>query len=125
MSPTPLCNDAATLAWLGNQAALEFHPGKGLHIVVPIVRHVSAEQLRHAATRLAEIVVDRRPTLVTAEFRMAKREGRVMLDPSRNGPGATTSDRSSPRSAPAAMTPWSMANLGPWTVWEGRLPDIS
>ena len=97
-----VCNDADTLRWLGNQAALEFHPapvrrdrlerpdlfvvdidppddafdaaveaallvlevlddlglttlvkttgGKGLHVVVPIVRHVSPEQLRHAAT---------------------------------------------------------------------------
>ena len=26
---------------------------------------------------------------MTAEFRKAKRQGRVMLDPSRNGPGAT------------------------------------
>lgn len=136
-----VCNDADTLAWLGNQAALELHPapvrrdkldrpdlfvvdidppddafdaaveaaylmleilddlglesllkttgGKGLHVVVPIVRHVSAERLRHAATRLAEIATERRPDLVTAEFRKAKRQGRVMLDPSRNGPGAT------------------------------------
>jgi bifunctional non-homologous end joining protein LigD len=136
-----VCNDADTLAWLGNQAALELHPapvrrdkldrpdlfvvdidppddafdaaveaaylmleilddlgletlvkttgGKGLHVVVPIVRHVSAERLRHAATRLTEIATERRPDLVTAEFRKAKRQGRVMLDPSRNGPGAT------------------------------------
>ncbi|MGH2528125.1 MAG: non-homologous end-joining DNA ligase [Actinomycetota bacterium] len=144
-----VCNDAATLAWLGNQAALEFHPapvrrdrlerpdllvvdidppdgafdaavdvaflvldvldtlgltslvkttgGKGLHIVVPIVRHVSPEQLRHAATRLTAIVADRRPDLVTAEFRKAGRRGRVMLDPSRNGPGATIVAPYSPR----------------------------
>ncbi len=144
-----VCNNAATLAWLGNQAALEFHPapvrrdrlerpdwlvvdidppdgafdaavevallvlevlddlgleplvkttgGKGLHIVVPIVRHVSAEQLRHAATRLATIVTERRPDLVTAEFRKADRKGRVMLDPSRNGPGATIVAPYSPR----------------------------
>ena len=144
-----VCNDAHTLRWLGNQAALEFHPapvrrdrlerpdlfvvdidppddafdaaveaallvlevlddlglttlvkttgGKGLHVVVPIVRHVSPEQLRHAATRLAEIVTERRPELVTAEFRKAKRKGRVMLDPSRNGPGATLVAPYSPR----------------------------
>ena len=147
-----VCNDADTLAWLGNQAALEFHPrrcagtsstaptcssptstrpttrstprsrsrswcsrswttsgsrpcikttgGKGLHIVVPIVRHVSAERLRHAATRLAEIATERRPDLVTAEFRKAKRGGRVMLDPSRNGPGATLVAAYSPRIRP-------------------------
>ena len=144
-----VCNDAATLAWLGNQAALEFHPapvrrdrlerpdllvvdidppdgafdaavdvaflvlevlddlrvtplvkttgGKGLHIVVPIVRHVSPGQLRHAATRLTEIVADRRPDLVTGEFRKAGRKGRVMLDPSRNGAGATIVAPYSPR----------------------------
>lgn len=144
-----VCNDAATLAWLGNQAALEFHSapvrrdrlerpdllvvdidppdgafdaavdvaflvlevlddlglnplvkttgGKGLHIVVPIVRHVSPEQLRHAATRLTAIVADRRPELVTAEFRKAGRKGRVMLDPSRNGTGATIVAPYSPR----------------------------
>jgi bifunctional non-homologous end joining protein LigD len=144
-----VCNDAATLAWLGNQAALEFHPapvrrdrlerpdllvvdidppddafdaavdvaflvldvlddlgmttlvkttgGKGLHIVVPIVRHVSPEQLRHAATRLTAIVAERRPDLVTAEFRKANRKGRVMLDPSRNGTGATIVAPYSPR----------------------------
>jgi bifunctional non-homologous end joining protein LigD len=144
-----VCNDAATLAWLGNQAALEFHPapvrrdrlerpdllvvdidppegafgaavdvaflvlevlddlglsalvkttgGKGLHIVVPIVRHVSPEQLRHAATRLTAIVADRRPDQVTAEFRKAARKGRVMLDPSRNGTGATIVAPYSPR----------------------------
>ena len=144
-----VCNDADTLAWLGNQAALEFHPapvrrdrlerpdlfvvdidppdnafeaavdvaflvldilddlglttrikttgGKGLHVVVPIVRHVSPEQLRRAATRLTQIVTDRRPDLVTAEFRKAGRKGRVMLDPSRNGTGATLVAPYSPR----------------------------
>jgi DNA ligase D len=144
-----VCNDAATLRWLGNQAALEFHPapvrrdrlerpdllvvdidppdgafdaavevaflvldvlddlglttlvkttgGKGLHIVIPIVRHVSPEQLRHAATQLTAIVADRRPDLVTAEFRKADRKGRVMLDPSRNGTGATIVAPYSPR----------------------------
>ena len=149
-----VCNDAATLAWLGNQAALEFHPapvrrdrldrpdllvvdidppdgafdaavevaflvlevlddlglttlvkttgGKGLHIVIPIARRVSPEQLRHAAARLTAIVADRRPDLVTAEFRKAGRKGRVMLDPSRNGTGATIVAPYSPRARPEA-----------------------
>jgi DNA ligase D len=149
-----VCNDADTLAWLGNQAALEFHPapvrrdrlerpdmlvvdidppddafeaavevallvletlddlgleplakttgGKGIHLVVPIVRHASAERLRRAATRLAEMVIERQPDLVTAEFRKAKRGGRVMLDPSRNGPGATLVAPFSPRGRPEA-----------------------
>ena len=144
-----VCNDRDTLTWLGNQAALEFHPapvrrdrldrpdllvvdidppddafdaavevailvletlddlgleplvkttgGKGLHVVVPIVRTVSADGLRRVAARLAALVRDRRPDLVTTEFRKAKRGGRVMLDPSRNGPGATLVAPYSPR----------------------------
>jgi bifunctional non-homologous end joining protein LigD len=149
-----VCNDSGTLAWLGNQAAIEFHPapvrrdrlerpdllvvdidppdgafdaavdvaflvldvlddfglttlvkttgGKGLHIVVPIARRVSPEQLRHAAARLTAIVADRRPDLVTTEFRKAGRKGRVMLDPSRNGTGATIVAPYSPRARPEA-----------------------
>ena len=149
-----VCNDLDTLAWLGNQAVLEFHPapvrrdkldrpdllvvdidppddafdaaiavsylvlevlgdlgleplvkttgGKGIHVVVPITRHASAERLRRAATKLADIVVERRPDEVTAEFRKKKREGRVMLDPSRNGPGATLVAPFSPRARPEA-----------------------
>ena len=63
--------------------------GKGLHVVAPIERRVDQEELRAAVTRLTDIVVERRPDLVTDAFRKAKRGGRVMLDPSRNGTGAT------------------------------------
>ena len=165
-----VCNDADTLAWLGNQAALELHPapvrrdkldrpdlfvvdidppddafeaaveaaylmleilddlgletlvkttgGKGLHVVVPIVRSVAPERLRHAATRLAELAIDRRPDLVTAEFRKAKRQGRVMLDPSRNGTGATLVAPYSPRARPEGtvsfpVLPKDLAKIAP------------
>jgi bifunctional non-homologous end joining protein LigD len=179
-----VCNDAATLAWLGNQAALEFHPapvrrdrlerpdllvmdidppdgafdaavevaflvldvlddlglrtlvkttgGKGIHVVVPIARHVSSEELRHAAARLTAIVIDRRPDLVTAEFRKAGRRGRVMLDPSRNGPGATIVAPYSPRARTDAtvsfpVVPDELRSIAPgdFTVQTvpGRLDD--
>ena len=175
-----VCNDAATLAWLGNQAALEFHPapvrrdrlerpdllvvdidppdgafeaavevaflmldvlddlglmplvkttgGKGLHIVVPIVRHVSPEQLRRAATRLTAIVADRRPDLVTAEFRKASRKGRVMLDPSRNGTGATIVAPYSPRARAEAtvsfpILPDELRSIAPGDFTVATVPD--
>ena len=144
-----VCQDLATLVWLGNQAVLEFHVapvrrdqldrpdllvvdidppedsfamavevallvlevlddlalpsgikttgGKGLHVVVPIERRVDQSKLRAAVTRLTETVVERRPDLVTDAFRKAKRGGRVMLDPSRNGTGATIVAPYSPR----------------------------
>ena len=71
--------------------------GKGLHVVAPIERRVDQEELRAAVSRLTEIVTERRPDLVTHEFRKAKRGGRVMLDPSRNGVGATIVAPYSPR----------------------------
>ena len=71
--------------------------GKGLHVVVPIERRVDQEELREAASRLTGIVLERRPDLVTDAFRKAKRGGRVMLDPSRNGVGATIVAPFSPR----------------------------
>jgi bifunctional non-homologous end joining protein LigD len=147
-----VCEDRATLAWLGNQAVLEFHPapvrvdmlerpdllvvdidppegafdaavevsllvlevlddlgiasglkttgGKGLHVVAPVERRYDADELRRAASRLTAIVSGRRPELVTDEFRKAKRQGRVMLDPSRNGTGATIVAPYSPRARP-------------------------
>jgi DNA primase len=74
---------------LGLPFGIKTTGGKGLHVVVPIERRVGQDELRAAVTRLTEIVVERRPDLVTAAFRKAKRGGRVMLDPSRNGTGAT------------------------------------
>jgi DNA ligase D len=147
-----VCEDPQTLAWLGNQAAVELHPapvradrldrpdllvvdvdppedafdagvevatlvlevladlglpagvkttgGKGLHVVVPIERRVSEGELRTAAATLTAIVAERRPGAVTDEFRKADRKGRVMLDPSRNGTGATIVAPYSPRARP-------------------------
>ena len=156
-----VCNDAETLAWLGNQAALEFHPapvrrdrlerpdlltvdidppdgafdaavevallvlevtddlglatlvkttgGKGLHVVAPIRRDVTAGQLRRAADRLTAIVQERRPDLVTAEFRKTDRHGKVMLDPSRNSTGATVVAPYSPRARDDAAVSFPVA----------------
>jgi DNA ligase D len=175
-----VCNDRATLAWLGNQAALELHPapvrrdrlerpdllvvdidppdgafdaavevailvlevlddldlaplvkttgGKGLHVVVPIVRHVPPRQLRRAADRVAALVSSRRPDLVTAEFRKAKRGGRVMLDPSRNGAGATIVAPYSPRARPEAtvsfpVVPDELPSVDPVAFTVATVPD--
>jgi bifunctional non-homologous end joining protein LigD len=165
-----VCDDRATLLWLGNQAALEFHPapvrvdkldrpdllvvdidppdgafdaavevavmvldvlddlgvatgvkttgGKGLHVVAPIERRYDADALRRAAAGLTAIVIARRPDLVTDEFRKVNRQGRVMLDPSRNGTGATIVAPYSPRAREEAtvsfpVTPDELASVSP------------
>jgi bifunctional non-homologous end joining protein LigD len=144
-----VCDDEATLRWLGNQAVLEFHPapvrvdrlerpdlfvvdvdppqgrfdmavevasvvlevldelelpvglkttgGNGLHVVASIERRYETPDLRGAASELTRIVAERAPGLVTAEFRKDDRGGRVLLDPSRNAPGATFVAPYSPR----------------------------
>ena len=176
-----VCNDTSTLAWLGNQAALEFHPApvrrdrlerpdlltvdidppddafdaavevallvlevtddlrlttlvktsgrKGLHVVMPIRRHVSPEELRHAATGLTQIVEERRPDLVTAAFRKAARGGRVMLDPSRNSIGATVVAPYSPRARDDAtvsfpVLPEELRSIDPRDFTVLTVPDL-
>jgi DNA ligase D len=176
-----VCEDRATLLWLGNQAALELHPapvrvdklerpdllvvdidppqgafdaavevaimvlevldelgvasgikttgGKGLHIVAPIERRYEAVEFRRAAARLTAIVVERRPDMVTDEFRKAKREGRVMLDPSRNGTGATIVAPYSPRAREEATVSFpvtldELASVSPDAFTIASVPDL-
>jgi DNA primase len=47
-------------------------------------------------------VASRRPGVVTSAFKKADREGRVMIDPSRNAPGATFVAPFSPRARAGA-----------------------
>ncbi len=176
-----VCDDAATLAWLGNQAALEFHPapvradrldrpdllvvdidppegefdaaveaallvlevlddlgvafgvkttgGKGLHVVAPIERRVDQPALRRAAAKLTAIVAERRPDLITDEFRKADRGGRVMLDPSRNGIGATLVAAYSPRARAEAtvsfpLVPEELGSAAPGDFTVANVPDL-
>jgi len=176
-----LCNDAATLAWLGNQAALEFHPapvradrldrldlltvdidppegafgaaaevavvvlevlgdlgmdagvkttgGKGLHVVVPIERRLGQAELRRAAAHLTRIVAERLPEAVTEEFRKADRAGRVLLDPSRNGAGATVVAPYSPRIRPQGtvsfpITPEQLGSVVPEDFTLATVPGL-
>jgi DNA ligase D len=174
-----VCNDRATLAWLGNQAALEFHPapvredrldrpdllvvdvdppeggfdaavdavrgvlevldelglesglkttgGKGLHVVVPLERRSGAAELRAAAAALTSLVAARRPGLVTDEFRKKDRKGRVMLDPSRNGTGATLVAPYSPRARAAGTVSFPIvpADLGRVRPEDFTLADVT
>jgi DNA ligase D len=94
---------------LGVPTGVKTTGGKGLHVVVPIERRVDQSALRAAVARLTEIVVERRPDLVTDAFRKVKREGRVMLDPSRNGTGATIVAPYSPRARADATVSFPVA----------------
>jgi bifunctional non-homologous end joining protein LigD len=94
---------------LGLPTGIKTTGGKGLHVVVPIERRLDQTALRGAVARLTAIVVERRPDLVTDAFRKVRREGRVMLDPSRNGTGATIVAPYSPRARADATVSFPVA----------------
>jgi len=117
------------LEGLGLKSFLKTTGGKGLHVVAPIERRYGAGELRGAAARLTAIVVGRRPELVTDEFRKARRGGRVMLDPSRNGTGATIVAPYSPRAREEAtvsfpVTPEELATVSPADFTVASVPAM-
>jgi bifunctional non-homologous end joining protein LigD len=103
--------------------------GKGLHVVAPIERRVDQPALRRAAAKLTAIVAERRPDLITDRFRKADRGGRVMLDPSRNGIGATLVAPYSPRARAEAtvsfpLVPEELASVAPGDFTITNVPDL-
>ncbi|HET9671677.1 MAG TPA: non-homologous end-joining DNA ligase [Actinomycetota bacterium] len=114
---------------LGLPSGVKTTGGKGLHVVVPIERRLDQAALRDAVTTLTGIVVERRPDLVTDAFRKAKRGGRVMLDPSRNGLGATIVAPYSPRAREGApvsfpVVPEELSRISPGELTVGTVPGL-
>jgi bifunctional non-homologous end joining protein LigD len=71
---------------------------KGVHIYVPIVRGPRQKQVWHFAKALAQTLAGRHPTLLTSEYRIAKRpRGRVLVDYNQNAWGRTLASVYSPR----------------------------
>ena len=58
---------------------------KGLHVVVPLDRSASVEQVQTFARAVAGDVAAEHPSRFTVETRKAKRDGRLFLDTGRNG----------------------------------------
>jgi bifunctional non-homologous end joining protein LigD len=76
---------------------------KGLHIYVPIVRGPLQKQVWTFAKALAQELASRHSTLITAEYRVAKRpHGRVLVDYNQNRWGSTLASVYSPRPRPDA-----------------------
>jgi len=62
----------------------------GIHVYVPIVRGPSQKQVWALAKAMAQELAARHPTLLTAEYRVAKRpNGRVLVDYNQNAWGRT------------------------------------
>lgn len=76
--------------------------GKGLHVVVPLARKYSWEEMKGASKAIAQMIVKDDPKNYTSELRKAKRRGKIFLDYLRNTRGATAVAPYSTRARPTA-----------------------
>jgi bifunctional non-homologous end joining protein LigD len=87
---------------LGLVSFLKTTGGKGLHVVVPIDRRTSWEDVKAFSGGVAALLSRAAPHLYTTEMAKAKRKGRILLDYLRNARGATAIEAYSTRARPGA-----------------------
>lgn len=76
---------------------------KGIHIYIPIMRGPLQKMVWTFAKELARILESKRPDIITAEYRVAKRpKGRVLVDYNQNRWGSTLASVYSVRPRPHA-----------------------
>ena len=122
---------------LGLAAFAKTTGGKGLHIVVPLVRRKGWDEIKEFCREFAETFVREAPELYTANMSKAKRRGKIFIDYLRNARGATAVAAYSTRARPGApvSTPidwdelavlrsdqYTLGNLGRRLVERGRDP---
>jgi bifunctional non-homologous end joining protein LigD len=62
---------------------------RGIHIIAPLKRTRTADEVRARAGELAELIAAERPDTLTTFWRKEKREGRILVDVARNTYGQT------------------------------------
>ena len=62
---------------------------RGIHIIAPLKRTRTADEVRERAGELAERIAAERPDTLTTFWRKDKREGRILVDVARNTYGQT------------------------------------
>jgi bifunctional non-homologous end joining protein LigD len=90
------------LAELGLPSWVKTSGSKGYHIVVPLDRSSSFDDVAAFAGGVAGVLVQRNPDAVTMEFMKADRGGRIYVDTGRNGYGATVAAAYTVRARPGA-----------------------
>jgi len=91
------------LETLGMKPLVKTSGSKGLHVYVPLVRGPTQKAVWTFAKALAVELAGRHPSLMTSEYRMAKRpKGRVLVDYNQNAWGRTLASVYSVRPTPLA-----------------------
>jgi bifunctional non-homologous end joining protein LigD len=103
----------ARLEELGLQTFVRTTGGKGLHLVAPIARRTTWDELKDFARAFADALVREKPREFIAQSSKAKRKGKIFLDYLRNERGATAIACYSTRARPGATvaTPLSWNEL--------------
>lgn len=104
----------ALLGELGLESFVKTTGGKGLHVVVPLVRRSTWEEVKGFARALAGTVAAASPGRYTLQLSKSRRKDRLLLDYLRNTRGATAVEVYSTRARAGApvSTPVSWAELG-------------
>jgi len=87
---------------LGLESFVRTSGGKGLHVVAPLVRRNSWEEVHEFARAVAASLVAEEPDDYTTQAAKEKRKGKVYLDYLRNSRGATAIASYSTRARPGA-----------------------
>jgi len=117
------------LARLGLQNPVVKTSGKtGLHIFVPIVRNLNFAAARQICETIGRYLMQEHPDVITMEWSIPKRTGRIFIDSNMNVRGKTLNSAYSPRALPGApvsmpVTWEELANAHPmefrmWNVFE-------
>ncbi|MPZ24075.1 MAG: hypothetical protein GEU28_11155 [Dehalococcoidia bacterium] len=102
--------------------------GAGMHVVAPIERRYGFDEAKAWMKDFCDRLVERRPELVTTEYTIADRGGRVLLDWAQNSFGKSTVAPYSvrPRDGAPVSTPlqWDEVEAGGWRPADFNISTI-